>query len=131
MEIDNLLNTIYLTFAHNQYALAFFVGMIFSFLQLIYKPSRKSAFLLVAFASLLIGFEYEKHIMEPLMSQTLTSLGIEKGTSRSANILVKFFQILLPIGFYSIGWGIIFFVLFAKGLISRFFGQLQNTQNQD
>lgn len=116
MEFDNLLNTLYLTFAHNEYAIAFFCGAGLSLFSLIYKPSRTKVLLLVAFTTLLIGFEYEKHIMAPLMDQTLNSLGIAGESSRSATFLVRIFQKLLPFGFFTVGWGILFGIIFLKDI---------------
>lgn len=119
MTFDNLTNTIYLTFAHNEYAIAFFIGMILSCISLLYKPSRSKVLLLVAFTTLLIGFEYEKHIMEPLMDQTLNSLGVAGDGSRASSLMVKIFQKLLPFGFFTVGWGLLFGVLFAKNITTR------------
>lgn len=116
MEFDNLVNTLYLTFAHNEYAIAFFIGMCLSLVSLIYHPSRTKVLLLIAFSTLLIGFEYEKHIMAPLMDQTLNSLGIAGESSRSATFLVRMFQKLLPFGFFSIGWGILFGIIFLRDI---------------
>lgn len=116
MSLENLLNTIYLTFAHNEYAIAFFIGALLSVISLIYKPSRSKVLLLIAFTTLLIGFEYEKHIMEPLMDQTLNSLGVNEGGSRSGSLLAKIFKILLPFGFFTVGWGLLFGVLFTKNI---------------
>ncbi|MDQ5981704.1 MAG: hypothetical protein QG570_461 [Patescibacteria group bacterium] len=112
MTTDSLLNTVYLTFAHNEYAIAFFLGTIISFFLLLYKPSRYATLLLIGFSTLLIGFEYQKHIMEPLQNQTLESLESDGGASTLT--LVRIFQKLLPFGFFTIGWGSIFSSIFLR-----------------
>lgn len=113
MTLDSIINTIYLTFAHNEYAIAFFIGALMSFISLLVKPSRRSTLLLISFTTLLLGFEYEKHIMEPLMEQTLQSLQVDGNSGRSGIFLVRAFQKLLPFGFFIIGWGSLFLAIFA------------------
>ena len=108
MSLDLVINTIYLTFAHNQYAIAFFIGIIMSIFLLLMKPSRTATLLLLGFSTLLIGFEYDKHIMEPLMSQTLNSLGVPEGSGKLGGLMSRVFQKLLPFVFFSIGWGSVF-----------------------
>ncbi len=115
MTTDSLINTVYLTFAHNEYAIAFFLGTIMSFLLLLYKPSRYATLLLIGFSTLLVGFEYQKHIMEPLQNQTLESLESDGGASTLT--LVRVFQKLLPFGFFTIGWGSIFFSIFFRDFL--------------
>ncbi len=120
MSLDSIINTIYITFVHNEYAIAFFIGAGLSFIALLIKPSRRSTLLLISFTTLLLGFEYEKHIMEPLMEQTLQSLQVDGNSGRSEVFLVRGFQKLLPFGFFIVGWGILFTAIFAPSFISKF-----------
>ena len=113
---QSLFNTAFLTFAHNQYAIAFFCGALIALGLLIYKPSRFATFLLVGFLTLLIGFEYDKHILEGLQNQTLDSLSLENDDAGFRSILVGTFQKLLPLGFFAIGWGSVFLAIISRGL---------------
>jgi|SRR3989344_4322936 len=114
---QSLFNTAFLTFAHNQYAIAFFAGALIALGLLIYKPSRFATFLLVGFLTLLIGFEYDKHILEGLQNQTLDSLSLENDDAGFRSILVGTFQKLLPLGFFAVGWGSIFLAIILGGII--------------
>ncbi|PIS22900.1 hypothetical protein COT49_02925 [candidate division WWE3 bacterium CG08_land_8_20_14_0_20_40_13] len=109
-----ILNTIFITFAHNQYAIAFFVGAILSFFLLIIKPSRYLVLLLFGFLMLLMGFEYDKHIVQPLTDQTLASFDFESG--RSVGLVSMTLRKLLPFFFFFSGWGSIFLALFVKSV---------------
>jgi hypothetical protein len=111
---DGIINTVFLTFLHNQYAIAFLLGAILSLIALLIKPSRYFVLLLIGFLTLLLGFEYNKHIIEPLQDQTLTSLGLEDGGGSAGTLVIRTFQKLLPILFFTIGWGSIFIAIFAK-----------------
>ncbi len=113
---DGIINTIFLTFLHNEYAIAFFLGATFSVVALLIKPSRYFVLLLIGFITLLLGFEYNKHIIEPLQDQTLTSLGLDGDGGSAGTLVVRTFQKLLPVGFFIIGWGSIFIAIFAKAL---------------
>jgi hypothetical protein len=99
---DGLIDTVFLTFAHNQDAIGYFFGIIVSVLLLFYKPSRTNLILLIGFIFLLFGFEYNKHIIAPLEDQTISSIGADGG---SAVFLKRIFQKLLPVTFFIIGWG--------------------------
>lgn len=99
---DGIIDTIFLTFVHNQDAIGYFIGIIVSVLILFYKPSRTNLLLLIGFIFLLFGFEYNKHIIAPLEDQTISSIGAEGG---SAVFLKRIFQKLLPVCFFAIGWG--------------------------
>jgi len=110
----SLLNTAFLTFSHNQYAIAFFFGILLAILILLKKPSRYATLLLIGFATLLLGFEYDKHIIEPLQNQTLESLSLDASEASTSLFLVRTFQKLLPIGFFIIGWGSLFLAMLSK-----------------
>jgi hypothetical protein len=99
---DGLIDTVFLTFIHNQDAIGYFLGIIISIGLLFYRPSRTNLLLLIGFIFLLFGFEYNKHIIAPLEDQTISSIGAE---GDSAVFLKRIFQKLLPLGFFVIGWG--------------------------
>ena len=111
---SSLANTLFLTFAHNQYAIAFFFGIILAILILFKKPSRYATLILIGFATLLLGFEYDKHIIEPLQNQTLESLSLDASETSVSLFLVRTFRKLLPIGFFIIGWGSLFLAILSK-----------------
>ncbi len=113
---QSLFNTAFLTFAHNQYAIAFFFGALIALGLLIYRPSRFATFLLVGFLTLLVGFEYDKHILEGLQNQTLESLSLEGEDAGFRSLLVGGFQKILPLGFFAVGWGSIFLAIITKGI---------------
>lgn len=113
---QSIFNTAFLTFAHNQYAIAFFLGTLIALGLLVYKPSRFATFLLVGFLTLLIGFEYDKHIIQGLQKQTLESLSLGNEDAGFKSVLVGAFQKLLPLGFFTIGWGSVFLAIITKGI---------------
>jgi len=111
---QGVVNTLFLTFSHNQYAIAFFIGAFISFGLLLIKPSRYAVLLLFGFIVLLVGFEYDKHIVQPLEEQTLTSLDFDKsGASLAVSRTLKK---ILPFFFFLAGWGSIFLAIFIKGV---------------
>ena len=99
---NGLIDTVFLTFSHNQDAIGYFLGIIISVGLLFYRPSRINMLFLVGFIFLLFGFEYNKHIIAPLEDQTISSIGAE---GSSAVWLKRLFQKLLPVVFFAIGWG--------------------------
>lgn len=111
---DGIINTLFLTFLHNQYAIAFLFGSLISIAALLIKPSRKPVLLLIGFTTLLIGFEYDKHIIEPLQDQTLTSLGLSESGGSVGLLVIRVFQKLLPIFFFTVGWGCVFLATFLS-----------------
>lgn len=113
---QSLFNTAFLTFAHNQYAIAFFAGTVIAIGLLLYKPSRFASLLLIGFSTLLIGFEYNKHIIEGLQNQTLESLALGSEDAGFKSLLVGGFQKLLPLAFFLVGWGSVFLAIITKGL---------------
>jgi len=108
-------NTLFLTFLHNQYAIGFLLGAIVSLGLLLIRPSRYAVFLLIGFIILLLGFEYNKHIIEPLQDQTLSSLNLSENDASAKLLLIRTFQKLLPLAFFAFGWGSIFLALLIKG----------------
>src|SRR3989344_8917094 len=66
-----------LTFLHNFIPFVLGLACLGTLIWLIARPSRVKIFLLMGFGLLLLDFEYMKHPMEPLKSQTLVTLATE------------------------------------------------------
>lgn len=111
---QNIFYTALFIIMHNFMALVFLAGIAISAFILIIRPSRWSTLLLFGFIILLFGFEYNKHIVEPLKEQTLNSLiTIQEHNKvrRLVNIiLVKGLPILLPLA----GWSLVGLGTFLK-----------------
>ena len=108
---QNMLNTIYLLFTHNHIAIAYFSGMIISIILSLYRPSRFTTLLFLGFLILLFSFEYDKHIIDGLRQQTLTSLITVQPHFKLTKIINLLISELLPILFYLIGWSLIFIAI--------------------
>lgn len=100
---QNILYTAYFLVLHNFFALLFAFGIVCSVAWAIYRPSRPAVLMIVGFSLLLLGFEYNKHIMEPLMEQTKNSLITERQSYRIARVVEIVLGKLLPVGFYAAG----------------------------
>lgn len=110
----NIISTLYLLFSHNYIVFAYFTGLIISVFLSLYRPSRYATLLLLGFALLTFSYEYDKHIVDGLRDQTLTSLITAKPhytVQRWINIAVGE---ILPIFFYTFGWFLIFLALIKK-----------------
>lgn len=107
--IQNLIHTAYSTFDHNQSVLAYFVGVVICTVLAIWKPNRFSILMLIGFALLGFGFEYDKHFVGPLTRQTLAAIVQNPDTHyRASKAINIFLGEVLPIVFYLLGWGAIF-----------------------
>ena len=112
---QGLLDLVYFTWLHNAEVLAYFVGILLSLYFLLKNPNRKHVFLLLGFVFLLVEFEYVKHIVQPLLDQTLqTVLQTGASATRFQKITKFLLQKLAPIGMYLFGWGSIFYSLFTS-----------------
>ncbi len=98
---QNLFYTVFFIFLHNFLAIFFSSGVLVSIILLLVRPSRWSTLLLLGFIILLFGFEYNKHIVEPLKEQTLNSLITIQEHNKVRRIvnlvLVKALPRLLPL----------------------------------
>jgi hypothetical protein len=113
---QGIVTTIYNTFSHNSEAFAYFVGMCIGIGLMIRKPSRFATFVMLGFALLLFGFEYDKHIIIGLRDQTLTSLATARPHLRFNRIVSIFISELLPIIFYAAGWVLVFLSIIVASL---------------
>ena len=113
---DNLLSTIYSTFDHNKIVIAYFSAALLSAFLVFKKPTRYHVLLLFGFALLAFTYEYEKHIIAPLRDQTLQAVAPDPNYHiRTQKYLDIFLSVLVPIGLYIVGWGLIFWALILGG----------------
>lgn len=113
---QNITTTLYLLFAHNYIAFAYFTGMLMGIALAVWRPSRFSLFVLLGFAMLLFSFEYDKHIIEPLRNQTITSLVTVTPHYKVSKVIDILISEILPVLFYTVGWGMVFTSIVYAGM---------------
>ncbi|OGG14001.1 hypothetical protein A3D77_03385 [Candidatus Gottesmanbacteria bacterium RIFCSPHIGHO2_02_FULL_39_11] len=113
---QNIATTIYLIFAHNYIAFAYLTGMLVGIGLAIWKPSRFSLFVFLGFAILLFSFEYDKHIIEPLRNQTITSLVTVTPHYKVSKVIDALISEIFPVLFYTVGWGMVFTSIVYAGV---------------
>lgn len=107
--ISNLIHTIYLTFDHNNVVIAYIAGFIFCVILSLWRPSRHILLTMLGFLILATGFEYDKHLVGPLIRQTLGSVVREPGNYVSTTKLINIFLgEIVPVMFFVFGWFLIF-----------------------
>ena len=104
---QNIFYTVYFTVTHNALALFYFCGILIAIGLSLYRPSRKSIFLLLGFIILLFGFEYNKHILEGLREQTLNALITVQEHNKVRRIINIITLKLLPLFLPVAGWGLV------------------------
>lgn len=104
---QNILYTVYFILLHNLLPVIYTVGIVTSILWAFYKPSRSSILLMLGFIVLLLAFEYNKHILEPLKQQTINSLITERQSYRIERIVTVTLSKLVPLGLPLSGWGMV------------------------
>lgn len=112
---QNFIITIYLLFTHNYIAFAYFGGLLISFFLSLIKPSRFSVLMLVGFLILLFSFEYDKHLIVPFREQTLKSLIAQTPHYRLQKLINLTISEILPMFFYTLGWGLIYLAIIIEG----------------
>ena len=104
---QNIIYTLFFIVLHNFPALAFSAGIVAAVGAGLYKPTRIAIIYIIAFSMLLFAFEYQKHIVDPLIEQTKGSLITERQSFRIAwlveKVLGKGLPLLLNVG----GWGLV------------------------
>lgn len=108
---QNIIVTAYLLFSHNALAVAYTAGLAVSVALAYFRPSRFATLLTVAFALLLFGFEYDKHIVEGFREQTIKSFITIEPHFRLQRIIDLVISDLLPIFFFLGGWTLLFAAL--------------------
>lgn len=103
---ESLLNGLYLFFNHNALVLAYFLGLIVCASASFRRPSRLALLFTFSFLILVVGFEYDKNLMEPLRNQTIATVAPAAGTHLKATKLVNLVLTdLLPVVLFVVGWG--------------------------
>lgn len=106
--ISNLFNGLYLLFNHNSVVVAYFCGLVISMLVSFFRPSRLAFLFTLAFGVLTFGYEYDKHLIEPLREQTLATIAPTPGTHLKATKLINLvLSELLPVFLFILGWGLL------------------------
>jgi hypothetical protein len=113
---QNLAITAYLLFSHNYIAFVYLGGLAISILLSILRPSRFSVLILLGFLILLFSFEYDKHLIVPFRNQTLKSLITEIPHYKLQKVINLIISEILPIFFYTLGWGFIYLAIIIEGL---------------
>jgi len=107
--ISNLIHTAYLTFDHNSVVIAYVTGFVICVILSLWKPSRYTLLTLLGFLTLAVGFEYDKHLVGPLVRQTLESVVEEPGNYvRTTKLINVFLGEVVPVVFFVFGWLFIF-----------------------
>lgn len=101
---QNIIYTIYFILLHNFPPLVYSACILLAIGAGLYKPTRPAILYIVGFSLLLIGFEYQKHIVDPLIEQTKGSLITERQSYRIAWIVEKILGKGLPVLFNLGGW---------------------------
>jgi 4-hydroxybenzoate polyprenyltransferase len=109
---QNIFYTVYFSITHNFPALFYALGIVAAVALSIIKPSRKSVFLLLGFILLLLGFEYEKHIVEGLREQTINSLITIQEHNKVRRVINVLTLKALPLGLPLLGWVFVLSSLF-------------------
>lgn len=104
---QNMLYTIYFMILHNYEAMFYLGGSMVMALWILYRPSRAKFLLFLGFVILLFAFQYEKHIVDPLLEQTTNSLITERESWRIERYLTLFLGRLVPLVLPVVGWALI------------------------
>lgn len=107
--ISSLIHTAYLTFDHNSVVIAYVAGFALCAVLSLWKPSRYTLLTLLGFLTLAVGFEYDKHLVGPLVRQTLASVAEEsENPVRTTKLINVFLGEVMPVVFFVFGWLLIF-----------------------
>ncbi len=102
---QNIIIAIQLLISHNAVALLYATGLIGATGYALYKPTRSGVLLMIGFALLLLGFEYQKHIKDALLEQTTNSLITERASYRLERVITIAIVKLAPLVASVLGWG--------------------------
>ncbi|MFA5776424.1 MAG: hypothetical protein WC988_02625 [Patescibacteria group bacterium] len=106
---SKLIHTAYLTFNHNSVVVAYVTGFVICVTLSLWKPSRYILLTLLGFLTLAVGFEYDKHLVGPLVRQTLASVvGEPNNYVRTTRLINVFLGEVVPVVFFVFGWLLIF-----------------------
>jgi len=122
---QGLFQLVYATFLHNSEAIALSIGIVISLTLLFKKPARLYLYFFLSFSLLLARFEYLKHLVDPLQEQTVTTVITEEGHFRAKRLFDLFFNDLVPMILYLLGWGFLFFGI-SKAKNDELLGKKKN-----
>lgn len=108
---------IYSYFMHNYIFIAYVIGLIISVVLSFYTPSRNLLFYILGFAILSFAFQYDKHFAIQVSNELLGTINSQGNSVTFSNFTVITSEIL-PIVFYSLGWGFIFAGLISQTLLN-------------
>jgi len=111
---QNIIHTIYLTFAHNYILLAYLIGLGISVIMALRKPSRYATLLILGFAILAFSFEYDKHIIDGLRQQTINSLITVQQHNKVNKWTTALITDIAPLVLYIGGWVLLFIAMVSK-----------------
>lgn len=109
---QNIVITLYLLFAHNYIAFAYFFGLVLSLALALYRPSRFTTLTTLGFGILLFSFEYDKHIIVGFREQTIKSFITTQPHYKLQRILDLVISDVLPIALYVAGWVCLYIAVF-------------------
>lgn len=115
---QNLFYALYFLIAHNAVAIFYAICILVVTVLSVIKPTRGKIFLMWGFIILLLSFEFNKHILEPLRIQTMESLITERHSLRIEYYVNTLFIKILPTGLPIVGWSLV--------IIGVFFDKIHN-----
>lgn len=102
---QNLFYALYFTITHNMEAIVYLGCMMLACGIALIKPTRAMILIMLGFGLLLFGFQYNKHILEPLKQQTTQALITERQSTRTQMAIDLTLAKFLPMAFPLAGWG--------------------------
>jgi hypothetical protein len=106
--LQNLTITIKLTLFHNWEAIVYLAAWLSALVWSLKIPTRGKILIATGFLLLFFNFQYNKHIVDGLKEQTTNSLITERQSVKTAYILNKTFDRVIPFILPLLGWGLIF-----------------------
>lgn len=79
---QNFLYALYFLIRHNALPILYLCALTLSTIWALIRPTRAKILCMIGFSLLLFAFQYEKHIQEPLLTQTRNSLITERSSQR-------------------------------------------------
>ena len=102
---QGIFQLIYFTYLHNQLVIGMLAAALVSLWLLIKKPTRQLVFFFLGFLILIFHFEYQKHIVQDLADQTISTLFLEEGHYRFRWLTKVAIYHGLPLLMWLAGWG--------------------------
>lgn len=110
----NVIHTIYALFIHNYILLAYILGLVLALGLALKKPSRFALLFSIGFGVLVFSFEYDKHIVDGLRTQTLNSLITTQPHYKVQRLINLVVGEVTPIILYITGWLFIYLGMVSK-----------------